>query len=209
MNEICDYRNRECKLGCRSDTACELDEYCDVNTDKCTKGCRSDESCDSNSYCDSETKECKVGCRDDESCGFKEYCDNESRLCMPGCATHDVCADDEYCVLKEHKCIGICEVSACGDNSKCTVKDRNQYCSCDDGYFPEGGLGCRPIAEDDNFNNKTCALYCEKYAACAFEDETVYCFCPLKLLPISNPYIKCTVMKHRLSAKTVKTLMYG
>lgn len=154
------------------------------------------------------TGKCTVGCRFDENCGSGEYCHRKSGECKPECNSNTSCTDDEYCDIKQHKCIGVCDVSACGDNSICTIKDRNQYCSCDVDYFPEKGVGCRPLTGRDNLSNETCSLYCEPFASCEFNDETVYCFCPFRI-PFLNPFINCDIGTDFISIMAAKTFMIG
>lgn len=171
-----------CTLGCVKNSDCEKDEYCNLDNKVCTKVCE---------HTTAESKKLCVGrCREDEDCKSNEICD-ENRKCVAGCREDDGCKDNEYC-NDEWKCIDACAKSNCGDNSICASFNHIQHCSCEEGYVPEKGYGCKL-----NQNNHTyvqldeimCHSFCGDYASCIVEDDIIHCYCPKDLR--SNPIVAC------------------
>jgi len=165
----------------------------------CMEGCRSSDDCKNNEVCDNNV--CVIyECFEDSDCNSDESCIHSAgkKKCLKSCELP--IKRYSYSLPSIPFAFGS-ELAPtttikkpdtlCGENAVCKGIDHEQYCSCIDGYFLEGGKGCRKRDSADIIptgDDLDCRKYCGKMSLCKVLDGTIFCYC-------SNhnglPYVEC------------------
>jgi len=131
---------------CYTNNTCNLGLVCLNNV--CIKDRCKSVSCESWESCEPISGKCEI---EPGKCGVTEDCKNEK-------------------VCKENICIDKrCEDITCSNHGKCSIKNDEVTCICDEGFNNE----ITPLI----CNNDLCTLECSNHGNCIMDNETPTCSC--------------------------------